>query len=112
MKKVSMETLSCFLYLSYGGKGHETLGRSCHAKYMDMVTSSNAVQPENLPPTESATHYHTSRVHLQVTKWKNLSLTCLDPKEWEWKEKNGVMEPAKTDIEPAHAWFLQVIRCL
>ena len=79
-----METLSCFLYLSYGGKGHETLGRSCHAKYMDMVTSSNAIQPENLPPTESATHYHTSRVHLQVAKWKNLSLTCLD-----LKERNG-----------------------
>ena len=76
-----------------------------------MMTSSNVILPENLPPTERATHYHALRVHLQVAQWKNLSLTCLDPKEWGWKEKNGVMEPVKTDIEPAPAWLLQVIRC-
>ena len=76
-----------------------------------MVTSSNAIQSENLPPTETATHYHALGVHLQVAQWKNLSLTCLDPKEWGWKEKNGVMEAVKTDIEPALAWLLQVIRC-
>ena len=76
-----------------------------------IVTSSNVIQPENLPRTERATHYHALRVHLQVAQWKNLSLKCLDPKEWGWKEKNGVMEPVKTDIEPAPAWLLQVIRC-
>ena len=77
------------------------LVRLHHAKYMDMVTFSNVIQPENLPPTKRATH--ALRVHLQVAQWKNLSLTCLDPKEWGWKEKNGVMEPVKTDIEPAPA---------
>ena len=74
---------------------------------MDMVTSSNVIQPENLPPTERATHYQTLQVHLQVAHWKNLSLTCLDPKEWGWKEKNRVMGPLKTGIEPAPAWLLQ-----
>ena len=39
-----------------------------------MVTSSNVIQPENLPPTERATNY-TLRVHLQVAQCKNLSLT-------------------------------------
>ena len=63
-----------------------------------------------MPPTERVAH-HTLRVHLQVAQWKNLRLTCLDPKEWEWKEKNGVMEPLKTDIEPIPAWLLQLIRC-
>ena len=93
-------------------KGSRDSGSFMPRQVHGMVTSSNVIQPENLPPTESATHDHTSRVHLQVAKWKNLSLTCLDPKEWEWKEKNGVMEPIKTDIEPAPAWFLQLIRCL
>ena len=39
-----------------------------------MVTSSNVIQPENLPPTERATNY-TLRVHLQVAQCKNISLT-------------------------------------
>ena len=39
-----------------------------------MVTSSNVIQPENLPPTERATNY-ILRVHLQVAQCKNLSLT-------------------------------------
>ena len=78
---------------------------------MNVMTPSSVIQPENLPPTERAKHYHTLRVHLQVAQWKDLSLTCLDPKEWGWKEKNVVMEPVKTDIEPAPVWLLQVIRC-
>ena len=56
------------------------------------------IQPENLPPTERATHYHPIRVHLQLAQWKNLSWTRLHSKEWGWKEKNGAMEPVKTDI--------------
>ena len=87
-----------------------TLACLRQAKYMDMVTSSNVIQAGNMPPTERVTH-HTLRVHLQIAQWKNLSLTCLDPKELGWKEKNGVMEPLKTDIEPAPAWLLQLIRC-
>ena len=87
------------------------LVRLRQAKYMNMVTCSNVIQLENLPPTERTTHYHVLRVHLQVAQWKHLSLTCLDPKEWGWKQKIGVMEPVKTDIEPAPAWLLQVIRC-
>ena len=76
-----------------------------------MVASSNVVNPDNLPPTERAAHFHALRVHLQVTQWKNLSLTCLNPKDWGWKEKNGVMIPTKTDLEPAPSWLLQVVRC-
>ena len=76
-----------------------------------MVTSSNLIQPENVPLTERVTHYHALRVYLQVAQWKNLSLACLDLKEWGWKEKNGALEPVKTDIDPAPAWLLQVIKC-
>ena len=84
------------------------MARLRHAKYIDMVTSRNVIQPKNLPPAERATHYHALRVHLQVAQWKNLSLTCLDPDKRGWKENNEVMKPVKTDIEPAPAWLLQV----
>ena len=38
-------------------------------------------------------------------------MTCLDPKEWGWRKINDIIEPIKTDLEPAPAWLLQVIRC-
>ena len=77
------------------------MARLHDAKYMDMV-----IQPENVPLAERATYCHALRVHLQVAQWKNLSLTCLYSKERGWKEKNAIMEPVETDIEPALAWFL------
>lgn len=95
---------------SYGGKD-ETLTKLRHDKYMDMVATSNTIRPEILPPTERATYYHALRVHLQVAQWKHLCLTCLDPKEWGWRKKEDMIEPIKTDIEPAPAWLLQVVRC-
>ena len=82
------------------------MARLHYAKCMDMVTSSNVIQPENVPLAERATYCHALRVHLQVAQWKNLSLTCLYSKERGWKEKNAIMEPVETDIEPALAWFL------
>lgn len=76
-----------------------------------MVTTRSAVEPENLPPTERATFFHSLRVHLQVSQWKHLDLACLNPLDWGWKMENDVMVPIKTDLEAAPDWLLQVIRC-
>lgn len=54
------------LYFSFGGKSTDTLSGMRHKKYIDMVSTSNSVQPENLPPTERASFFHALRVHLQV----------------------------------------------
>ena len=37
--------------------------------------SLQSVQPEALPPTESAAHFHCQRVYLQVMAWKHLEST-------------------------------------
>ena len=70
------------------------------------------LQPEKLPPTERAAHYHGLRVHLQVIEWTMLDETSnLDPKEWGWKSADGYLTPITTDKEIAPTELLKVIRC-
>ena len=54
------------LFSSYGGKKFDSLASIRYTKYIEMVTTSNVVEPDNLPPTERARYYHALRVHLQV----------------------------------------------
>ena len=70
------------------------------------------IEPEKLPPTERAAHYHGLRVHLQVIEWKILDETSnLDPMEWGWKDDNGKLAPIPTDKEVGPPNLLNVIRC-
>ena len=39
-----------------------------------MVSSSKEIDPQKLPPTERAAHYHSLRAYLQVILWKKLML--------------------------------------
>lgn len=55
----------CYFF-SYGGKDTDDLAGLRHKKYIEMVSTANSIQPENLPPTERATFFHAARVHLQV----------------------------------------------
>ena len=48
---------------------------------------------------------------IKVAQWKHLDLRCLAPTEWGWRVQNDLMEPIKTDLEPAPEWLLNVIRC-
>ena len=46
-----------------------------------------------------------------MTQWKHLDLRCLNPSNWGWRIENKLLEPVKTDLDPAPAWLLQVVRC-
>ena len=72
------------LYVTtYGGRQEDSLNGLRYIKFMEMVSSSKAsLDPQKLPPTERAAHYHSLRVHLQVIIWKELSNNILDPKKW------------------------------
>ncbi|XP_066914872.1 uncharacterized protein [Clytia hemisphaerica] len=98
---------------SFGAKASDTLAQMRYKKYMEMVSTSASVQPENLPPTERATYFHALRVHLQVAQWKHLNLRCLIPTEWGFKsvEKPNKIEPIMTDLDAAPEWLLKVVRC-
>lgn len=58
-----------------------------------MISSGKAsLDPQKLPPTERAAHYHSLWVHLQVIVWKELSSIILNPKEWGWKLKDQYLQ--------------------
>ena len=52
--------------------------------YKDMCAKNN-VQPERLPPTEGAVRQHCLRAYLQMSDWRELLCTSLDPWEFGWK---------------------------
>ena len=86
---------------SYRGKSTDTLSSLRYATFMESVATSMHLKPENLPPTAHAPMFHAYRVHVQVAQWKALSLDCLNPLEYGWTQKDGIMTPAMTDQEAA-----------
>ena len=66
-----------------------------------MVASAKNIDPQKLPPTARAAHYHSLRVHLQVILWKKLTTDSLDPLLWGWKLDSSELQPSITDLEPA-----------
>ena len=51
---------------------------------MDMGSSSKEIDPQKLPSTERAAHYHSLRANLQVILWKELMHEDLQFKHWGW----------------------------
>jgi hypothetical protein len=95
----------------YGGKPSDTLNKLRYTMYMNMLaTGTSRPQPERLPPSERAAYFHCLRAHLQILQWKNL-VTDIDPRAWGWKLEDGTLQPIPTDIEPAPADVLNIIRC-
>ena len=68
------------------------------------------VTPERLPPTDSATKYHSRQTYLQVMQWMGLSEN-LDPTKWGWVVQGGKHVPVMMDNGPAPAILLNVIHC-
>ena len=95
----------------YGGGESSSLTTLRHNRYQTMIARSNRIEPERLPPTERAAHFHSLRVHLQVIQWKLLQNKCLDPLEWGWTLENQRMVPIMTDLDAAPATVLKFICC-
>ena len=95
----------------FGGKRQENLTALRYRKYLSMITTCRKIEPERLPPTERAAHFHTLRVHLQVVRWRTLNNDTLDAKDWGWKVVRGRYIPIMTDKEAAHPKILKFIRC-
>ena len=77
------------------------------------MASKGILQPEKMPPTNSAAYYHGLRAHLQIITWKLLDTTdfYLKPEDWGCQVKNGSLIPVMTDKEVAPECLLQVVRC-
>ena len=48
---------------------------------------------------------------LQVAQWKHLDLNCVNVLEWGWKMGEEIIEPIKTDEEPAPEEMIAYVRC-
>jgi len=94
----------------YGAKG-ESLTSLRHTQYQAMVARCNRMDPERLPPTERAAHFHSLRVHLQMVQWNELDNKCLDALEWGWTMDKNIMRPIMTDLDAAPANVLKFICC-
>ena len=68
------------------------------------------VKPESLPPTESATKYHSYRTYYQIMQWKH-GICSLFPTSWCWIEASGEFAPALTEFAAAPLSLLNIIRC-
>lgn len=94
----------------YHGNQHESINSLRASLFIQKVAcSKSAVEPCSLPPTTSATTYHTLRVYHKVQTWKGEDLP---PEEWGWKRNgNGQLQPISTDRSPAPQKLLNLIRC-
>ena len=87
------------LSLVYGGKLNDHLNKIRYNAYCHMVAVSlRRPQPEKLPPTERAAHFHSLRVHYQAVVWKELDMSVLDPLHWGWTVVDGKLSPVMIDM--------------
>lgn len=75
------------------------------------MTAKGMIDPNKLPPTESAAHEHILRVYFQCLVWKSLKQFPSDPLQMGWKLEEGVYSPVLSKSECAPTDILNFIRC-
>lgn len=102
------------VFLIYNG--HQTectdLDQLRYIRFEKKKTASSFthVACSSIPPTSAATAYHAQRAYYQVQVWL-FSNGNLNPTDWGWKNVNEKLSPIHTDLSPAPADGLSVIRC-
>jgi hypothetical protein len=97
------------LALVYGARRGVTLDEYRYEKFCQRVArASNAVSPQNLPPTSAAAKYHSMRVFCQVQQWLG---NAINPKDWGWDEVDGRLVPLMTDAPIAPEALAKMIKC-
>ncbi len=81
-----------------------------YARYMVVAVTSSKVEPQELPPTERAAHYHNLSVQFQVVIWTVLINETLQSKELGWKMGNNSLCPVLTDLDAKPAKVQQFTR--
>ena len=99
------------LVVMYNGKKNQSLNELRLSKYCEKVAKSlNRVEAKSLPPTKAAAKFHSYRVYLQICQWKNPRCT-LKEESWGWMLTDSGYSPILTDLPPAPAELLKIIRC-
>ena len=99
------------LVVMYNGKKKQSLNELRLSRYCEKVAKSlNRVEAKSLQPTKAAAKYHSYRVYLQICQWKSLECT-MQEEMWGWKLNESGYSPILTDLPPAPAELLKIIRC-
>lgn len=97
--------------LVFGGKVSASLSSLRHSVLKKKVVSATSfVTPERLPPTASATKFHSLRVYFQIMMWLGEEAE-LDPINWGWKCEGNKLIPIMCDKNPAPENLLKVVHC-
>ena len=99
------------LVAMFNGKKNESLNALRLRRYCEKVaTRLHRVEAKSLPPTRAASKFHSYRVYLQICQWKNPQCN-LQEESWGWKLTDSGYSPILTDLPPAPAELLKIIRC-
>lgn len=95
----------------YNGTESDTLASLRYSYLCKKVAAAKTfVTPERLPPTASATKYHSWRTYYQVMTWMGSSEN-MEPSEWGWIHQEDSLVPIMMDINPAPDFLLKMIHC-
>lgn len=97
--------------LLFGRKTSETLATLRERLLASKILkASSFVTSDRLPPTESATKYHSLRVYFQIMTWLGMA-DDMNAVNWGWKLVGGRFLPITMDSEPAPKNLLQIVHC-
>ena len=95
----------------FGGKEPDSLTSLRHKLLSTKIVSAKSfVKPDKLPPTESATKFHSLRVYLQVMTWMGFA-DGMTPTEWGWTLGGNMLLPVMMDKCAAPPELLKVVHC-
>lgn len=95
----------------FKGKAGMKLNSLRFEKYKEKIaTETSKVLAKRLPPTESATRFHSLRAYYQIQKWMERN-NKLNPLEYGWQETNNRFSAILTNLPPAPLHLLSAIRC-
>ena len=92
------------------GKDQCLLLARCSFFKKKVVSCSKFVLPEKLPPTPSASNYHSKRVYYQIMQWMGFA-GDMDPLIWGWKSEQNKLIPQMTNVSIAPDCLMKIIHC-
>ena len=99
------------MVLLFSGKQTDFLASLRHSVFKKKVVSASSfVAPARLPPTASATKFHSLRAYYQIMTWLGLE-SNLDATDWGWKIEDNQFAPVMTAKNPAPDNLLKIVHC-
>ena len=110
--QVSVESAGCKAMISlFNGTESDSLSSLRYTHLCKKVAAAKSfVTPERLPPTASATKYHSLRTYYQVMVWMGFSAN-MDATKWGWKIQEDMYTPIMMDTNPAPDILLKMVHC-